>query len=163
MRRSRIRRAACRLRLSSSSSTGTYRTTGRPRGVMVRDSPRATLSRRRAKWVLASDAPTVSIGRPPRKLIYPTSLLMDPPRTHRATHDCVLGTQPRICVGFRPWQNWPDRLFEAKRAIGFRFTRAGHSSASSSHAQGPFGCDRPTTARRRQHNASSRSKLPADS
>ena len=85
-----MRRAARRLRLNWSSSTGTNRATGRPRRVMVSDSPLATLSRRRARWVLASYAPTVSILGPPSKLVYQTSLLTDLRGNHIETDDSVL-------------------------------------------------------------------------
>ena len=64
-----MRRAARRIRLGWSSSTGTNRATGRPWRVMVRDSPLATLSRSRGRWVLASFAPTVSILGHPNKLL----------------------------------------------------------------------------------------------
>lgn len=87
-----MRRAAQRLRLSWSSSTGTNRATGRPWRVMVRDSPLATLSRRRGRWILASYAPTVSILGPPSKLVYLTSLLTDLRGNHIETDDSVLAS-----------------------------------------------------------------------
>ena len=87
-----MRRAARRLRLSWSSSTGTNRATGRPWRVMVRDSPLATLSSSRGRWVLASCAPTVSILGPPIKLVYLTSLLTDLRGNHIETDDSVLAS-----------------------------------------------------------------------
>lgn len=132
-----MRRAARRLRLSSSSFTGTNRATGRPRRVMVRDSPLATLSRRRGRWVLASYAPTVSILGPPSKLVYQTSRLTDLRGNPIETDNSVLASWRTYCraVPVRRCRAPSSPARPSERKCATRSRTAVHCRWS--HDQGP--------------------------